>query len=913
MYIKHHYNATTLTSPISSLFKDSLWLHVPGMQNQNLLIGCVYRSGSPAKAAHLDPDLHTVIKHMSADAGYNQVIIVGDFNHPHVAWTPDPVITTNHNANHPDVQFFNTITDAMLHQHISNPTRSREGQIPTIDDLLFSTDPDAIDDIQHIGHIGSSDHHCLTFSISHNYKKPKPAQTTRFNYNKADFNKLKEKLDIDWDSELQGKSAEDSFNHFLDKYNNACKESIPMVTVKNSDKYEKPIWMKPATMRLIKRKHRTHTKFLNTRASSTKTEYNQIRNQVTSAVKNDRISFERNISKEIKNNNKLFWRYVNSNRTTKAAISDLLKDDGTLATTDQEKAEVLNQQFSSVFTRENTDDIPVLDDLPCQTSLSTINVTVEGVEKKLKKLRTDKSCGPDGIHPLVLKNLSSILSTPLCTIFNTSLKSGQVPTQWKQGIVTAIFKKGRKCLASNYRAVTLTSIVCKLLEDLITEEIMKHLISNNRQDKGQHGFTPKRSTVTNLIQALNIWTEALAHGFPVDVIYLDFEKAFDKVPHERLLRQLQRYGIRGEVLDWIRDYLRERTQKVRVNGVYSTTAPVLSGVPQGSILGPVLFLIFVADSSSITRNFISLYADDTKLFSYLLDVAAAEDRFTPISIQTDLNILANWCDAMQMSYNIDKCHILHLGKHNPKQKYTLPKMTNVKKTTSSVSYDYTFHTLQEVTEEKDLGIVVDDQLNFRLHMNAKVKKANSMIFLIKNTFKYLDKNMFNLLYKSLVRPHVEYASPVWSPTYRMDVDCIEGVQHRATRLIPALTNLSYTERLAELKLPTLEYRRLRADLMLIYKYSHNLINLDPSTHCTKCPTNQSMLAPTSSTITRGHKFKYQIHHHQGIRHRFLTTRSLNIWNKLQPDTVNANTVNTFKNRLSHDTAMPDKFVPLNLT
>ena len=198
-------------------------------------------------------------------------------------------------------------------------------------------------------------------------------------------------------------------------------------------------------------------------------------------------------------------------------------------------------------------------------------------------------------------------------------------------------------------------------------------------------------------------------------------------------------------------------------------------------------------------------------------------------------------------------------------------------------------------------------------MNAKVKKANSMIFLIKSTFKYLDKNMFNLLYKSLVRPHVEYASPVWSPTYRMDVDCIEGVQHRATRLIPALTNLSYPERLAELKLPTLEYRRLRADLMLIYKYSHSLINLDPSTHCTKCPTNQSMLAPATSTITRGHNFKYQIHHHQGIRHRFLTTRSLNTWNKLQPDTVNANTVNTFKNRLSHDTSMPDKFAPLNLT
>ena len=908
IYIKQRLNATVVENHLSTLFKDSLWLHVPGIHNQNLLIGCIYRSGSPAKASQLDPELHTMIKHMSSEAGYNQVLIMGDFNHPHILWTPSPVISTNHtNPNHPDVQFIETLNEAMLHQHISKPTRDRENQTPTIDDLILTTDPDAVNDIQHIGHLGGSDHLCLTFTVNHIHKKAKPVQQTRFKYHKADMTKMKEKLDIDWNSELHGKTAEEGFNLFLHKYNAACEECIPKETTTHSDKYVKPIWMKPATMRMIKRKHHLHNKLLNTLSDDIKAEYHQIRNQVTKNTRYDRMTFERNISKEIKNNNKLFWRYVNANRKSKAEIPDLERKDGTKATTDYEKAEELNQQFSSVFTREDTETLPEFEALNIPSPLSSINITPEKVQKKLNKLRTDKSAGPDGVHPLMLKNLSSILCNPLCTIFNISLQSGLVPSLWKQGTVTAIYKKGKKSLASNYRAITLTSIICKLLEDLITECIKEHLILNNKQDHCQHGFTSHKSTVTNLIEALNLWTEALSHGLPVDIVYLDFEKAFDKVPHERLLLQLYKYGIRGDILAWIKDYLHNRSQKVRVNGVHSSTAPVLSGVPQGSIIGPALFLIFVADSSSLVRNFISLYADDTKLFSYLLEAASAEDKYTPLSIQKDLNTLAIYCDTMQMSYNVDKCHVLHLGKQNNHYNYSLPKMSNIKKTASSISYDYTFHNLEAVQQEKDLGVIIDHQLKFRNHINEKVKKANSLIFLIKHTFKYLNSEMFNLLYKSIVRPHLEYASPAWSPTLKIDINSIEKVQRRATRLVPALSSLSYNERLQELKLPTLQYRRLRTDLILIYKLTHNLTTLDTNTHCKKCHL-KNMLTPSLSSTTRGHNLKFQIQHHQGIRNSFFTTRCLSTWNNLRPNTVNAKSLNLFKNYLSNDLSMPQKYL-----
>ena len=261
-----------------------------------------------------------------------------------------------------------------------------------------------------------------------------------------------------------------------------------------------------------------------------------------------------------------------------------------------------------------------------------------------------------------------------------------------------------------------------------------------------------------------------------------------------------------------------------------------------------------------------------------------------------------------MSFNLSKCHVLHLGHNNPKSNYTMYKSYNTIQKTNGVSYDLKFHTLDRVEEETDLGVTVDHQLKFSKHVDIKISKANKILGLIRHTFKHLNAQTLTSLFITLVRPHVEYATPVWSPHLKGDRDKIEKLQRRATKLVPELRDKPYEQRLRSLKLATLEFRRLRTDLILLYKHTHNIIKLDTNTYCPRCTHNTNMLQPSLATTLRGHNRKYQVHHHTGVRDRFFTSRVLNTWNKLKSETVNATSTNAFKSRLLKDPNLPDQNV-----
>ena len=542
-----------------------------------------------------------------------------------------------------------------------------------------------------------------------------------------------------------------------------------------------------------------------------------------------------------------------------------------LTSCDSQKAEVLVQYFSSVFTKEPGGDIPTIDDRPVDKVLGDLEFSEKCVYVKLSNLNISKSSGPDDLHPRVLKELASSIASPISIIFNTSVRSRTLPEDWKIGHITAIYKKGKRKLASNYRPVSLTSILCKVLESLIPESIIEHFKWNKLFSTKQFGFISGRSTTLQLLTVLESWTKTLDEGGTVDCIYMDFMKAFDTVPHQRLLEKIKRYGIGGSVLGWISAFLTNRQQRVCINGNYSGWGKVTSGIPQGSVLGPILFVIYINDLPDVIKNsFAYLFADDTKVYK---NVACDEDNQ---ALQCDLSALQEWSDTWLLKFHPDKCEVLSIGK-DKRPAYPCHLETDGK-----------HHPLKHVEQLKDLGIIMSTNLDFDKHISEKVNKANSMMGLIRRTFIFIDEENFMLLYKAFVRPHLEYGNAVWSPhkVEYITTQPLENVQRRATKLVPSIKDLPYEDRLKRLRLPTLAYRRLRGDMIETYKM-FNSYDQDVALNLQR-----------RDSYTRGHKYKLCMRRsNRDIGKYSFSNRIVQPWNSLNENTVCSQNLKTFEARL----------------
>ena len=371
--------------------------------------------------------------------------------------------------------------------------------------------------------------------------------------------------------------------------------------------------------------------------------------------------YEKKIARNAKEDPKAIWRYINSKSKTKEGIGNLLQDptdkNSKIVETDKEKAEVLANYFSSTFTREPAGQIPTMErQKKIMEKMGDIRTTEDEVRKILSKLKVDKSLGPDNIHPYFLKETANELASPLNIIFNRSLESSELPDEWKKGKITALFKKGSKKVASNYRPVSLTSIVCKCLEKIVRERIISFMKNEKLFSNRQYGFISGRSIQLQLLEVLDKWTEALDEGHSIDCVYMDYAKAFDTVPHRRLLYKLSKYGINPKAVSWIENFLGNRTQQVIVQGEALSWKPVTSGIPQGSVLGPLLFVIFINDLPDCVTSEAYLFADDTKIFRV---IANEEDRG---ELQKDLNRLDTWSKDWLLKFHPQKCKFMTIGK-----------------------------------------------------------------------------------------------------------------------------------------------------------------------------------------------------------------------------------------------------------
>ncbi|MGH0123268.1 UNVERIFIED_CONTAM: hypothetical protein FKN15_021008, partial [Acipenser sinensis] len=395
-------------------------------------------------------------------------------------------------------------------------------------------------------------------------------------------------------------------------------------------------------------------------------------------------------------------------------------------------ANILNDYFSQVFTKEDMDYMP--DMSTCSYPiLNKFSITEAEVLKGLGALKINKSPGPDEILPIVLKEMKEVIYKPLTKIMQQSLDTGVVPTDWKIANVIPIHKKGDKTEPGNYRPISLTSIICKLMETIIRSKMENYLYGNNILGDSQHGFRKGRSCLTNLLDFFEDATLKTDNCKAYDMVYLDFQKAFDKVPHKRLILKLNAVGIQGNAMTWIREWLTCRKQKVLIRGETSKWSEVTSGVPQGSVLGPLLFLIYINDLDSGIVSKLIKFADDTKIGGVANTAEAAK------VIQNDLDSIQKWADTWQMKFNREKCKVLHAGIKNVHYKYHMGDTE-----------------IEEGNYEKDLGVYVDSEMSSSRQCGEAIKKANKMLGYIVRSVEFKSREVMLKLYNALVRPHLEY-------------------------------------------------------------------------------------------------------------------------------------------------------------
>ena len=592
---------------------------------------------------------------------------------------------------------------------------------------------------------------------------------------------------------------------------------------------------------------------------------------------------------------KKYWKILNTflNKCKIPRIPPLFEN-GSFVTDCREKATIFNNYFAKQCTPFLTNS--VLPTLAYHTNnrLSHFNITKEEVENILKVLNVNKAHGPDIITAQMIKLCYSEVCEPLQVIFQNILNTGIFPDQWKEANVTPVHKKKDKQTVSNYRPISLLPLFSKVFEKIVFNNLYQFLKENSLITKNQSGFTPGDSGTNQLISLVHDIHKAFDDKscFEVRSIYLDMSKAFDKVWHEGLLHKLKQNGIDGQLLAFFGSYLSDRKQRVVLNGQASEWAPILSGVPQGSVLGPLLFLVFINDLECGIKSQIKFFADDTSLYSVVKDplISAAE-------LQHDLNIISEWASQWKMSFNPDPTKPAEeiLFSHKTSERNHPPLYFNGIE-------------VKRVSEHKHLGLILDPKLNFAAHLREKSATAKKGIGLMKILRSYLPTKALNLIYKARVRSHFDYCdfiyhTPELETTERNlesermtdirlnhQMDKLESLQAQAGRAITGAWKGTNRDKLnEELGWEPLHLRRWFRRLTVFYKIMHGLTPkylVDP--------------VPPLRRHLYGYNIRNEVHPMSWQTHRFKNSfypDAVNSWNNIGPDLRQTEKISAFKSAI----------------
>ena len=802
------------------------------------------------------------------------IIMVGDFNLPDVDWT-----STTSDTNTQGRPLLKMMEELALEQLVDVPTRGDH-----ILDLYITNREDWVSKVDATFVSGLSDHNVVNVSVNIDtmqqpeYTNENDSVLAKLNFlsDRTAWDSLREDLGaIQWAEILQDKSCSEMQIQIQRILEETCPRHVP---VRRPPPKASNI---PRDRKIIMRKRNKYRKKLLESADNSGQQrlrelICQLDVRLQASHEAEQLNKENAAVEKIKENPKYLFGYAKAKAQLRSRVGPFFLNNG-LVTEPLAKSEVLREQYKTVFSSpkySQEENLQFVQEQMTRGTLTDIDFTDEELAECLNELNPKSSSGPDGVHASILRQCREILKEPLATLWRSSLDEGTVPEPMKMGSVTPIYKGKEKHLPANYRPVVLTSHVIKAQEKLIVRRLRDYLERENILNSNQHGFRQGRSCLSQLLDHHAMIVSALAEGEAVDVIYLDFAKAFDKVDHGVLLRKLARIGIGGNLLKWIHSFLTQRQQAVRVEGSMSSNFEVISGVPQGSVLGPLLFLIHIYDiDDEVEYSRTASFADDTRVSKNVKEITDCD------KLQADLGKIYEWADFNHMEFNQSKFELIRYGKHP--------------------DFDYQYKTadgnqIEEKDGTKDLGVFIDKEITFKNHINEAVLSAKKVMGITWRTFRTRERLPMLTIYKACIRPLLEYGCQLWCPRQIGDIQKLEAIQRTFTSRIAGLRALNYWERLENLGLYSLERRRERYIIIYVWKIISGLI-INFSDPRSRIVTRDN---PRFGRICRVPTVSNRLWRIWSIHQYSLSVTGPKLFNKLPRDLREYNgSLESFKNRL----------------
>ena len=849
---------------------ECVWLEL-NSHHRKFLIGTFYRP--PNSSAEILSLIEDSIG-LAFDTNVNNIFITGDFN-------LDILKNSSRQKVRDICQHFS------VEQLITEPTHYTESSSSIID-LVFTSNK------TNILSSGVGDpfleqnirYHCPVFFVLNFNKNTSPIFHRHiWLFDRGDYDSFSQSIqETNW-SMLKNDDINIYAKNVTEKISTLATQHIPNKTIKvrKSD----PPWLTNEIKIMIRKRKRLYNKYKITKNIIDFENYKHLRNKVITEVRKSKQLQTDKLAEKLKNKDigqRDWWRVLKGFIKPEQASTPppLVKDD-IVHSDETEKANILNDFFAEqTVLNEINASLPADSPQP-PYGLDSLSTTPQEVEMILKSLKLGKAAGPDSINNRILKELAFPLSFPLCDLFNFSLSSGKVPSIWKEANVTPIFKKDDPSIISNYRPISLLSTIGKVLEKIVHKNLFNFIRDHEILTTLQSGFIPGDSTVNQLVDIYNTFCKALDEGKEVRAIFCDVSKAFDRVWHKGLLYKLQTIGISGPLLAWFKDYLDNRRQRVVLPGAVSGWTSLKAGVPQGSILGPLLFLVYINDIVEDIHSAIRLFADDTSLYIIVEDPLRAADQ-----LNSDLAKIHLWANKWLVSFNPSKSESIIFSRKQIKPFHPPVKMNQQQ--------------ISEVNSHKHLGLIFSNDCTWHEHLDYIKTKAWHRVNIMRKLKFTLDRKSLQTIYISFIRPLLEYADVVWDNCTQYEANELEQIQNEAARIVTGATKLvSIQSLLSETGWESLTSRREKHKLILYYKMQNGLT-----------PDFLSSLVPPTvgSTTTynlRNFSNLQTVHASSQLYYKSFLPSVTRSWNELSEDKRNSTSVAVFKSKLQCNVRSPPSF------